>query len=260
MCCVFTSSIKSIISICLRKIVLNQNFMNFRFWQQNNINRNKKCTIIFIKILILICVAFDFLLSICVCTVFKLFKCSASSNSHDCQLVAEIECKQSMNQWMNEFCEWLTDFIIADIRKLISSHSFSHSFSFLLLSSSYFSLFFFFSLSFFSSYLSFSLLHMHATFCSYLICAVNWFMQILKLYSHEKKCHSFNMISDWFCKDIADTVNLLSSSVRTIYNDFLKSFSVVRENMFTWTSFFMKVWIMNYAMLEAEQSLNLYTY
>ena len=132
MCCVLTSSVRSIISICLRKIVLNWDFVNFRLWQQNNIDRDKKCTIIFIKILILICVAFDFLLSICVCIVFKLFKCSASSNSHDCQFVAEIECKQSMNQWMNEFCEWLTYFIIADIRKLIFSHFSSYFFFFFL--------------------------------------------------------------------------------------------------------------------------------
>ena len=260
MCCILTSSIRSVISICLRKIALDWNSVNFRLWQQNNIDRDKKCTIIFIKILILICVAFDFLLSICVCTVFKLFKCSASSNSHDCQLVAEIECKQSMNQWMNEFCEWLTDFIIADIRKLISSHSFSHSFSFLLLSSSYLSLSFSLSLSSFSSYLPLSLLRARATPCSYLICVVSWFMQILKLYFHEKKCHSFNMISDWLCEDITDTVNLLNSSVRIIYNDFLKSFSVVRENMLMWTSSFMKVWMMNYAILEAEWSSSLYTY
>ena len=85
-------------------------------------------------------------------------------------------------------------------------------------------------------------------------------MQILKLYSHEKKCHSFNIISDWLCENIADTVNSFSSSVKTIYNDSLKSFSVVRENMLMWTSSFMKVWMMNYAMLEAEQSSDLYTY
>ncbi len=68
------------------------------------------------------------------------------------------------------------------------------------------------------------------------------------------------MISDWLCEDIADTVNSLNSLVRTIYNDSLKLSSVMRENMFTWTSSSMKVWMMNYVMLEAEQSSDLYTY
>ena len=144
---------------------------------------------------------------------------------------------QTINESMNEWILWVTDwFHYCRYKK-------AHFFSF-------FFLFFFL----------FSFLCACAMLCSYFICVVSWFMQILKLYSHEKKYHLFNMISDWLCENIADTVNLLNSSVRIIYNDFLKSFSVVRENMLMWTSSFMKVWMMNYAMLEAEQSSDLYTY